>query len=140
MKAMVLTGNIERTDIVTDIIRHESQELDVVFECCGRQSAIEQGIKLCKLMGRFIIVGIPATDQTFFASHEARRKGFTFVNVRRQNGCIDPVIERIDEGRIQPDFMITHRFSLEESAGAFELLADYRDGIIKAMIDVAAVM
>ena len=58
------------------------------------------------------------------------------VNVRRQNKCIDPIIDLISKGRIKPDFMITHRFNLNRAAGAFELLADYRDGIIKAMVDM----
>jgi L-iditol 2-dehydrogenase len=130
------TGNPDRTDIVRDIIQHEPLELDTVFECCGQQSALDQAVKLCKPMGRVIIVGIPETDQISFAVHDARRKGLTFINVRRQNKCVDPVIDLIREGRINPDFMITHRFSLNRAAGAFELLADYRDGIIKAMVDI----
>ena len=32
--------------------------------------------------------------------------------------------------------MITHRFTLDHAARAFELLADYRDGIIKAIVDI----
>jgi hypothetical protein len=34
--------------------------------------------------------------------------------------------------------MIMHRFSPVEAAGVFELPADYRDGIIKAMMDFEA--
>ncbi len=130
------TGNADRMDIVYDIIRHEPLELDVVFECCGQQSAFDQAMRLCKPMGRLVIVGIPETDMSSFAAHDARRKGLTFVNVRRQNECIDPVIDLINKGRVKPDFMITHRFSLDQAGKAFELLADYRDGIIKAMVDI----
>jgi L-iditol 2-dehydrogenase len=129
------TGNPDRTDIVRDIIQREPLELDVVFECCGQQSALDQAMKLCKPMGRIVIVGIPETDHSSFPIHDARRKGLTFINVRRQNECIEPVIELIRTGRIKPDFMITHRFGLDQTAQAFELLADYRDGIIKAMVD-----
>jgi L-iditol 2-dehydrogenase len=81
-------------------------------------------------------VGIPETDQSSFAVHDARRKGLTFINVRRQNECIEPVIDLIHAGRIHPDFMITHRFGLARTAEAFELLADYRDGVIKAIVDI----
>jgi hypothetical protein len=49
------------------------------------------------------------------------------INVRRQNRCVEPVIDRIREGKINPDFLITHRFSLDQAVQAFELLADYRD-------------
>ncbi len=130
------TGNPDRTDIVLDIIQREPLELDVVFECCGQQTAFDQAMKLCKPMGRLVIVGIPETDQSSFAVHDARRKGLTFVNVRRQNECVDPVIDLISEGKIKPDFMITHRFSLDQVTKAFELLADYRDGIIKAIVNI----
>jgi L-iditol 2-dehydrogenase len=130
------TGNPDREDIVFDIIQREPLELDVVFECCGQQTTFEQAMRLCKPMGRIIIVGIPETDRSSFAVHDARRKGLTFINVRRQNECVDPIIDLIDKGTIKPDFMITHRFSLDEAATAFGLLVDYRDGIIKAMVDL----
>jgi L-iditol 2-dehydrogenase len=130
------TGNPDRTDIVRDIIQREPLELDAVFECCGQQTAMDQAMQLCKPMGRLVIVGIPETDQISFPIHDARRKGITIINVRRQNECIDPVIKLIRTGRIKPDFMITHRFSLDRAVKAFELLADYRDGIIKAMVDI----
>jgi threonine dehydrogenase-like Zn-dependent dehydrogenase len=130
------TGNPDRTDIVFEIINREPLELDAVFECCGQQSAFNQAMELCKPMGRLVLVGIPETDQISFAVHDARRKGLSFVNVRRQNECVDPAINLIREGRINPDFMITHRFSLDQAAKAFELLADYRDGVIKAVVDM----
>jgi len=130
------TGNPDHTDIVREILHRESLELDMVFECCGQQIAFEQAMKLCKPMGCIAIVGIPETDQISFAVHDARRKGLTFINVRRQNECIDPVINLINEDRIKPEFMITHRFNLDQAARAFELLADYRDGIIKAIVDI----
>ena len=88
-------------------------------------------------MGRLILVGIPEIDQISFAVHDARRKGPAFVNVRRQNECVDPVIDLVSEGRIKPDFVITHRFNPDQAAKAFELLAGYRDGIIKAMVNMA---
>ena len=129
-------GNPDRTDIVREIIQREPMELDVVFECCGQQTAFDQALELCKPMGRIAIVGIPEADQSSFAVHDARRKGITFINVRRQNECVEPVIDLIHEGRIKPDFMITHRFSLDQADRAFEILADYRDGVIKAVVDI----
>ena len=98
------TGNPDRTDIVLDIIQREPLELDVVFECCGQQTAFDQAMKLCKPMGRIVIVGIPETDQSSFPVHDARRKGLTFINVRRQNECVDPVINLIREGSDQARF------------------------------------
>jgi threonine dehydrogenase-like Zn-dependent dehydrogenase len=124
----------EQTDIVRDILQRDHWNW---MWCLVLRAAVafQQAMKLCKPMGRIVIVGIPETDQSSFPAHDARRKGLTFINVRRQNAGIGPVISRIKEGRIRPDFMITHRFSLDRAARAFELLADYRDGILKAIID-----
>jgi L-iditol 2-dehydrogenase len=130
------TGNPDRTDIVREIIEREPLELDAVFECCGQQTALNQAVELCKPMGRLIIVGIPEIDLISFPVHDARRKGLVFISVRRQNKCVGPVVDLIRGGKVKPDFMITHRFSLAQAAKAFELLADYRDGIIKAMVNI----
>ena len=38
--------------------------------------------------------------------------------------------------RVQADFMVTHRFPLDQIQRAFELVASYKDGVVKAMIDM----
>ncbi|MBP1659661.1 MAG: gutB 1, partial [Candidatus Aminicenantes bacterium] len=42
------TGDPDREDIVAGIRARESLGLDAVFECCGEQSALDQGIALLK--------------------------------------------------------------------------------------------
>ena len=64
------------------------------------------------------------------------RKEIAIVNVRRQNGCTQAAIDLLASGRIDADFMVTHRFSLERATEAFELVAEYRDGVVKAMIEM----
>ena len=41
----------------------------------------------------------------------------------------------MSDGRVDPSPMVTHRFSLEKTAEAFELVSNYQDGVMKAMID-----
>ena len=40
----------------------------------------------------------------------------------------------IDDGSIDVDFMATHHFPFERTKDAFDLVAGYKDGVIKAMI------
>ena len=61
-----------------------------------------------------------------------------FQNVRRQNRCVEPVIQLIAEGRLDPTPLVTHRFAMEQVSAAFEMVAGYRDGVIKAVIDLSA--
>ena len=128
-------GNPDQTDIVAEIIEHEPLGLDAVIECCGQQSAFDQAIMLCKPMSRLVMTGIPEADAVALNIHQARRKGLALINARRQNECNQEVIELIASGRIKPEFMITHRFALDEVGEAFDMLAHYRDGVVKAVVE-----
>ena len=88
--------------------------------------------------GTLVMVGIPPTDTVSFDVHRMRRKELTFKNVRRQRGCIKLVIEMVSGGQIDPRPLLTHRFPLAQIGAAFELVADYRDGVIKAMVDLSS--
>jgi threonine dehydrogenase-like Zn-dependent dehydrogenase len=41
----------------------------------------------------------------------------------------------IGKGEVAVESMVTHRFRFEETKKAFDLVAGYRDGVMKAMID-----
>ena len=127
------TGNPLEEDVVGEIAEREPELLDVVFECCGQQEALDQAVDLLKPGGKLMIIGIPAEDRISFSVDETRRKELTIQNVRRQNNCVQTAIDFISEGH-DVNFMITHRFSLEETGAAFELVGDYRDGVVKALI------
>jgi L-iditol 2-dehydrogenase len=130
----VWTGNPERSDIVEDILGTEPCGLDAVFECCGDQEALDQAVQLLTPGGRLMIVGIPEYDDISFDAHSLRRKEITIQNVRRQNGCIPAAIDLIARKKSGLDFMLTHSFPLDETQKAFELVENYRDGVIKATI------
>ena len=70
------------------------------------------------------------------AVDKMRRKEITIVNIRRQNKFTQKAVDLIASGRVNVDFMVTHHFPLEETQKAFDLVADYRDGVIKAMIRI----
>jgi len=130
------TGNPDKEDVVAKICDQEPLLLDAVFECCGQQEALDQAVQLLKPGGKLIIVGIPEIDRVSFSIDDIRRKEICIQNVRRQNKCVRPAIDLIESGRINVDFMITHRFTLEQTKEALDLVADYRDGVVKAMISM----
>ena len=128
------SGNPEQTDIVKEMSGAEPTHLDIVYECAGDPKAISQGVQLLKPGGTLVIVGIPEVDEVSFPIHEMRRKELTIINVRRQNHCTQKAIDLLAHGKINMDSMVTHRFLLDETQKAFDLVANYRDGIMKAMI------
>lgn len=116
--------------------RIEPNSLDAVFECCGDQEALDQAIDLLKPGSELLIVGIPDSNRVSFDVHKLRRKEISIQNVRRQNHCIQTAIDFIQNKQIDVDFMATHFFNLENTQDAFELVEGYRDGVIKAMIQI----
>ena len=128
-------GNPKRTDITGEIVEKEPSRLDIVFECCGQQEALDQAVDLLKPGGKLLIVGIPEVERISFKIDVMRRKELQLLNVRRQNNCVEQAIRFMSNQRGNMDFMITHRFSLERTQEAFDLVAGYKDGVIKAMIN-----
>jgi len=129
------TGNPENEDIATSIKKREPLLLDVVFECCGKQEAVDQAIEILKPGGKLMIIGIPEFSKWSFDVDTLRRKEITITNVRRQVGCVEPALEMMEKRQVDVSLMPTHRFSFHETQKAFELVAGYNDGVMKAMID-----
>ena len=127
-------GNPGRTDVVHDILQQEPLGLDVVFECCGQQAALDQALQLLKPGGKLMIIGIPSVDRISFDVDFMRRREITVYNVRRQAHCVQAALDLLETGAINGGTLITHRFSFEDAQAAFDLVADYRDGVLKAMI------
>jgi L-iditol 2-dehydrogenase len=128
------TGDPDREDVVAGILARESLGLDLVFECCGEQSALDQAVALLKPGGTLVAVGIPLEARVTFESGKLRRKEIRVQSVRRQNRCLEKAVGMIHAGRVKVDFLATHFFKLEEAREAYETAATRRDGVIKAIV------
>ena len=127
-------GNPDKDNIVAVAKEMNHELFDVVFECCGMQEALDQAIDILKPGGTLLIVGIPEEDRISFDISKIRRKEITIQNVRRQNNCVQPVIDLIASGKVDPNLMVTHRFPFNKTDDAFKMVADYKDNVIKALI------
>jgi L-iditol 2-dehydrogenase len=128
------TGNPDREDVVAAILARESLGLDLVFECCGDQPALDQAVAVLKPGGTLVVVGIPLEPRVSFESGKIRRKEIRVQSVRRQNRCLEKAVGMIHTGRIKPDFLATHFFKLEEAGTAYATAAARRDGVLKAIV------
>lgn len=130
-----LTVNVNKEPATEVISRAEPLLLDAVFECCGQQEALEQAIDLLKPGGKLMIIGIPEFDRWSVPVDKTRHKEICIQNVRRQNHCLEKTLHYLSSGKIDVSLMPTHRFPFEKTNEAFDLVAGYRDGVMKAMID-----
>lgn len=130
-----LTANPDKEDVVKKIEDAVPELLDVVFECCGEQDAIDNAVDLLKPGGKLMVIGIPEFERWSFPVDKSRHKELCIQNVRRQNEALQPALDLMAEGKVSVDAMATHRFKFEDSKKAFDLVAGYKDGVMKAMID-----
>jgi len=56
--------------------------------------------------------------------------------VRRQNECTQLAVDLVASGKIDVSPLLTHDFPFAETKAAFDLVSDYRDGVVKAIIHV----
>jgi L-iditol 2-dehydrogenase len=127
-------GNPDRENVVAEVLSREPLGLDLVFECCGDQPALDQAVAILKPGGTLIVVGIPLEPRVSFDSSKARRKEIRVQNVRRQNNCLEKAVGLIHAGRLRVDFLATHFFKLEEAREAYETAAERRAGVLKAIV------
>lgn len=130
-----LTINPEKADPVKRILAEETLGMDVVFECCGQQEAMDQAIEILKPGGKLVVVGIPEFDNWTVNVEKTRRKEISLQFIRRQVDCVEPALEKMEKGIIRVENMITHRFPFARTKEAFDLVAAYGDGVMKAMVD-----
>ncbi len=105
-----LSLNPLRTDIVSDILGRDPLGLDIVFECCGQQEALDQAVKLLKPGGKLMVVGIPEFERWSLNVEKTRRKEISLQFVRRQVDCVQLSLDLMSTGKIRIENMITHRF------------------------------
>ena len=129
-------GNPDRVDVLGEITKEMPLHMDVVFECSGDPEAIQQGVSLLKPGGRLMVVGIPEVDEIGIPIHDLRRKEITIYNIRRQLRCTQKALDLIAASKVNLDSLVTHRFPLEKSQHAFELVSQKADGVMKAIITI----
>jgi threonine dehydrogenase-like Zn-dependent dehydrogenase len=47
---------------------------------------------------------------------------------------LKPLLEKIEQGAIDPSFVVTHKLSLDEAPQAYELFGRKQDGCIKVVL------
>lgn len=130
------TGNIDKINVIEEFAKVAPKGADVVFECCGEHDALNEAMDLLKPGGKLVIVGIPEGNRISLDINTFRHNELTIYSVRRQNKCVEKALELIAKDPTLIDNFITHRFSLEDAKKGFDLVASYKDGVVKAMVSI----
>lgn len=130
------TGMPTRRDVAADILRQQPGGVDCAFECAGEQETVDQAVQLLKPGGTLYLIGILESTRVSFDYDRARKQEHALQCVRRQNGTVPDTIRMLADSVIDAAPLATHHFRLPEAPAALDLVRDYRDGVIKAIIHV----
>jgi threonine dehydrogenase-like Zn-dependent dehydrogenase len=100
-----------------------------------RAHVLREMIYVCRPAGVISVPGVYGglVDKIPFGA--AMNKGLTFrMGQTHVNRWTDDLLRRIEEGQIDPSFVITHTVGLEQGPEMYKTFRDKKDGCIKVMI------
>jgi len=108
---------------------------DYVFECAGQDQTQRQMAEAAAVGAKVLVLGVPeGPDELAFSHSAARRRGLSILMVRRCNVPLSDTLERALADELPLSRIVTHRFALQNVQDAFETVANYRDGVVKAVV------
>jgi threonine dehydrogenase-like Zn-dependent dehydrogenase len=100
-----------------------------------RPLALRQAIQACRKGGTVSIPGVYSGFLDKVPLGAAFAKGLTFkMGQTHVHKYLHPLLHWIEQGKIDPAFIITHRLSLEEAPQAYELFKQKKDDCLKVIL------
>jgi L-iditol 2-dehydrogenase len=123
-------------DVVTQVMeRTQGRGVDVAFECAGASETPQAGAAMTRRGGKLILCGIPADDTLTLNASTVRHRGLTVKLVRRMKHTYPRAIRLVERGMVDVMPLVTHHLPLEDMTEALEMVANYRDGVLRAVIE-----
>ena len=126
----------ERNPVQTILEATNGRGVDVVFEAAGALETPQQALEIVKPGGTVVMVGIYEREEVPLVFTHGRRKELVVKWCRRFVHNFPRAITLASEGSVALEPLVTHHFPLEKTGEAFELVANYADGVVKAAIDL----
>jgi threonine dehydrogenase-like Zn-dependent dehydrogenase len=100
-----------------------------------RPTALRQVILTCRKGGNVSIPGVYGGFLDKIPMGAAFNKGLTFkMGQTHVHRYLKPLLERIQNGEIDPSFVITHRLKLDEAPHGYEIFKHKKDNCIKVVL------
>jgi len=128
--------NASKEDVTAIIMKKTGGKgVDIAYEAAGEPETFRQITETARIGGKSVIFGIPSDDKMEFSAHVVRRKELNIINVRRSAFATSESLELMGKSNLPFSHLVTHRFALKDVEDALNLVAEYKDGVIKAVIN-----
>jgi L-iditol 2-dehydrogenase len=111
--------------------------VDLAIDAAGAAETINTALAVVRSGGTFVLIGIPNHVPVGVDLFSAMAKEIRIQPLKRSNHRSKPAIALLASGAI-PEAIVTHRVDVEQAPEAFQMLAEYRDGIGKLAIEFPA--
>jgi|LSQX01.3.fsa_nt_gb L-iditol 2-dehydrogenase len=120
---------------IVDVVMKETsgRGVDIGYEAAGEQETFNQATQVVKIGGKSVIFGIPAQDKIEFRASVVRRKELQILNVRRSAHTTKLALDLIKKNNVFSK-LVTHIYELNDVEEAIKLVAEYKSGVIKAVV------
>ena len=100
-----------------------------------RGHAIRQAINCCRKGGVVSVPGVYGGVLDKFPIAAFMQKGLTLKTGQTHvHKYVQPLVERVQKGEIDPSFVITHKLPLEQAPHGYKIFNEKRDGCIKIVL------
>jgi L-iditol 2-dehydrogenase len=128
----VRAGATRTVDVSSTSLAQSGTTADLLLECSGATTAIRDGIMTLDRAGRAVLVGM-GEDEVPLPLARVQSRELEVTGTFRYANTYPTAVAMVADGSVDLDWMVTGRFSLEESEKA--LLASRSDpSSIKAVV------
>lgn len=128
--------NVKKEDPVKAIMRQFPDGADAVFESSGRADALESAFSVVASNGAIVVFGIISDKIREFDPSVFYYKEPIVYGSKGASGAYGETIALLEQKKLQILPMITHRFSLDDTAKAFKVFEDKVADALRIVIDV----
>jgi threonine dehydrogenase-like Zn-dependent dehydrogenase len=128
--------NVKREDPVEAILKWFPDGVDAVFESSGTAKALQSSFSVIKSNGSIVVFGIISEKIKDFDPSFLYYKEPVIYGSKGASGAYNETITLLKEKKLSILPMITHRFSLEDTAKAFKVFEDKISDALRIVIDV----
>ena len=116
--------------VITDEVK---QKMQITFD---RPNVLRQAIQACRKGGTISIPGVYGGFVDNIPFGAAFGKGLTFrMGQTHVHNYLQPLLEHIQSGAIDPEFVITHRLPLNDAPEGYRTFVNKQDNCIKIVLN-----
>ena len=133
-------GADQVVDISKDSVRDAVMDLTgglgvhVAFDAAGKPESINAALRSLRPAGRLVVIGVPSQQNVELDFWAALRQEISIHVQKRSNANDREALDLLRRDQIDLDKLVSHEFAIEDGSKAFETVAEYSDGVVKAVI------